>query len=94
MYKIKYGSNRTSKQVVEAIDVENNSITFKVIEGDILKEYKSFKIVLQTLLKCDFTLVRWIIEYEKFNGDSHAPVKELEYLIHLNEHVDDHLGQA
>ena len=94
MHKIKDGSNRTSKQVVEAIDVENKSITFKVIEGDILKEYKSFNIVLQTLSKGDFTLVRWILEYEKLNEDGRAPVKELEYLIHLNEHVDDHLGEA
>ena len=94
LLKIKDGNTFVAKQIVEAIDEKNKSITFKVIEGDILKEHKSFKILLQVIPKGDFTLVHWTFEYEKLNKDIPAPLKELGFLIHLSEHIDDHLVQA
>ena len=94
LLKIKDGNTRVTKEIVEAIDEKNKSITFKVIEGDILKQYKSFKILLQAIPKGDFTLVHWTFEYEKLNKDIPAPLKLLGFLIHLNEHIDDHLVQA
>ncbi|XP_048428966.1 MLP-like protein 31 isoform X2 [Pyrus x bretschneideri] len=35
------GKAKVAKDLVEAIDAENNMITFKVIEGDLLEHYKS-----------------------------------------------------
>ena len=57
-------------------------------------KHKSFKILLQVIPKGDFTLVHWTIEYEKLNKDITTPLKELGFLIHLSEHIDDHLVQA
>jgi hypothetical protein len=39
------GQAKVAKEKIEAIDDTNKSITFKVIEGDLLQEYKSFKMV-------------------------------------------------
>ena len=36
------GKAKVAKQLIEAIDDETNSITLKVIEGDVLEDYKSF----------------------------------------------------
>ena len=43
LFATKDGKDQVVKEVVESIDEENKAITFKVIEGDLLKEYKSFK---------------------------------------------------
>ncbi|KHN39931.1 MLP-like protein 34, partial [Glycine soja] len=40
-----------AKEVVEGIDKENNKMTLKVIEGDLLGLYKSFKSNLQVTPK-------------------------------------------
>ena len=39
LLKIKDGNTFVANEIVEAIDEKNKSITFKVIEGDILKEH-------------------------------------------------------
>lgn len=91
MFETKDGKNHVAKEIVEAIDEENKMVTFKVIEGDLLKEYKSFKAIVQTISKGEATWVRWTIEYEKLNKEIPAPVKLLEFVIHASEELDDHL---
>ena len=88
------GKNHVAKEIVEAIDKENKAVTFKVIEGDLLKEYKSFKAIVQTISKGEATWVRWTFEYEKLNKEIPAPVKLLGFVIHMSEELDDHLIQA
>ncbi|CBI26880.3 unnamed protein product, partial [Vitis vinifera] len=88
------GKNHVAKEIVEAIDKENKAVTFKVIEGDLLKEYKSFKAIVQTISKGETTWVRWTFEYEKLNKEISTPVKLLGFVIHMNEELDDHLIQA
>ena len=94
LFETKDGKNHVTKDIVEAIDKENKTVTFKVIEGDILKEYKSFKVIVQAISKGEATWVRWTIEYEKFNKEIPTLVKLLGFIIHLNEEIDDHLVQA
>ncbi|GMI87639.1 MLP-like protein 31 [Hibiscus trionum] len=57
---------KTAKQVVEEIDDENKSIRFKILEGDLMEEYKSFVITLQTLPKKEGKgcIAHWTLEYE------------------------------
>lgn len=44
------GEAKIAKEIIEAVDPDNNSITFRDIEEDMMKEYKSFT------LKIDVTL--------------------------------------
>ncbi|XP_034698739.1 MLP-like protein 34 [Vitis riparia] len=88
------GKSQVAKEIVEAIDKENKMVTFKIIEGDPLKEYKSFRVIVQAISKGEATLVRWTFEYEKLNKEIPIPVKLLEFVIHMSEELDDHLIQA
>uniref|UniRef100_A0A2N9FUR4 Bet v I/Major latex protein domain-containing protein n=1 Tax=Fagus sylvatica TaxID=28930 RepID=A0A2N9FUR4_FAGSY len=45
------GKAKVAKEIIESIDEKNNSITFKVIEGDLLEEYKNIKITIQATAK-------------------------------------------
>ncbi|CAK9318404.1 unnamed protein product [Citrullus colocynthis] len=45
------GKAKSTKEIVEEVDEEKNSITFTVIEGELLEEYKGFKFKLQCIPK-------------------------------------------
>ena len=48
-----------AKEVVESIDSENNKVTFKLIEGDLLQDYKSFKFIIQVSSQQNGSVVHW-----------------------------------
>ncbi|KAL8463656.1 hypothetical protein ACS0TY_033567 [Phlomoides rotata] len=56
------GKDRVAKEIIEAIDEENKSVTYKVVEGDLLEVYKTFKIIVHVDTN---NLVTWTMEYEK-----------------------------
>jgi len=85
------GQAKVAKEKIEAIDDTNKSITFKVIEGDLLKEYKSFKIVVQATPKGEGSLVHWTMEYEKLKEDTEDPNTLLQFAIDVSKDLDAHL---
>lgn len=94
MYEIKYDKICVAKEIVQALDKENNRTTFKIIERDLIEGYKSFKFVVQAIPKGDITGMHWILENEKMNKDISPPIKILEFVIHMSENLDDHLIEA
>ncbi|EEF28116.1 MLP-like protein 31 [Ricinus communis] len=88
------GKAKVAKELVEDIDDVNMSTTFKVIEGDILKEYKSFKFVVQATPQGEGSTVHWILEYEKLNANIPEPTSLLEFVVDLTKDIDAHLVQA
>ncbi|KAG6582114.1 MLP-like protein 43, partial [Cucurbita argyrosperma subsp. sororia] len=69
------GKARVTKERIEAVDKENNSITFTVIEGDLTEKYKSFKFNIQCIPKEKGSVIHWVLEYEKLHDeipDSHT----------------------
>ena len=94
MFETEDGKDYVAKEVVEAINEENKTITYRVIEGDVLQEYKSFKVIIQSIPKGEATWIHWTFEYEKLNKNIPHPIKLLESVIHLSEEPDDHLVQA
>jgi hypothetical protein len=85
------GQAKVAKQKIEAIDETNKSITFKVIEGDLLKEYKSFKIFVQASPKGEGSLVHWSMEYEKLKEDVPEPKTLLQFAVDMSKDIDGHL---
>lgn len=51
----------SAKVKIEAIDERNRSITYKVLEGEIMQLYKSVKVTL----KISHGFAKWTFEYEK-----------------------------
>ncbi|KAG6597609.1 MLP-like protein 43, partial [Cucurbita argyrosperma subsp. sororia] len=80
-----------SKEIIEAVDEENNSITFTAIEGCLLQQYKSFKFKLQCIPKEKGSVVHWTLEYEKLHHgipDSHSL---LQLCVALSKDIDAYL---
>ncbi|CAN0920939.1 MLP-like protein 43 [Linum grandiflorum] len=90
------GKAKVAKQVIGEIDNVNLSTTFKMIEGDLMTEYKNFKLVLKATPQQktdqgeDWCLVHWILDYEKLNEDIPEPFSLLEFMVHLSKDIDDH----
>jgi len=85
------GEAKAAKEKIVATDDTNKSITFKVIEGDLLKEYKNFVIVFQATPKGEGSLVHWTLEYEKLKDDIPEPNTLLQFLIDVSKDIDAHL---
>ena len=83
-----------SKEVLEAIDDKNNSVTFKVIGGLLMDLYKSFKFIVQATPKGEGSLVRWTLVYEKLKVDVPDPNLMLQFAIDLTKDIDAHLTKG
>ncbi|KAB2620032.1 MLP-like protein 28 [Pyrus ussuriensis x Pyrus communis] len=86
-----YFHAKFAEELVEAIDAENNLITFKVIEGDLLEHYKSFKVTIQATPKGEGCNVHWTTEYEKHHDDIEDPHTLLQFAFEVSKDIDAHL---
>ena len=74
-----------AKEVVEGIDKENCKLSFKVLEGDLLELYKSFKFNLQVSPKGNGSVVQWTLEFEKQENNIPAPHTLLQLQVELSK---------
>ncbi|XP_021751180.1 MLP-like protein 43 [Chenopodium quinoa] len=84
------GKKCVAKEVVEAIDEEKKSVRFKVIEGDLLKEFKSITFSIHVVPKGQTTAVMWAAEFEKIADDGPYPTKIMDFCIHLTRDIEKH----
>ncbi|XP_034700076.1 MLP-like protein 43 [Vitis riparia] len=88
------GNSQSIKETVESIDEENRSMTFKVLDGEVLKEYKSYKFTAQAIPKGEGCLVIWTIEYEKASEGGPDPHNYLEFAVNITKDIESHLLNA
>ncbi|XP_054810308.1 MLP-like protein 43 [Prosopis cineraria] len=87
------GKAQVVKEVVESINITELSITFKVMEGDLLEIYNSFKFVLKvTANVLSGSVLHLTLEYEKPSTDTPDPTSLLEAVIQLSKDVDAYVG--
>ncbi|KAG6391614.1 hypothetical protein SASPL_149370 [Salvia splendens] len=84
------GKKRVAKEIIEAIDEENKSVTFKVIEGDLMEHYKEIKLTVHVDTKGEDNLVTWTIEYEKVKDDTADPHTLMEFCLHVTKDIETH----
>ncbi|XP_049348930.1 kirola-like [Solanum verrucosum] len=84
---IEDGKEKLLKEVIEAIDHHDKSITWKVIGGDVLELYNSFTIITSN----EHEWATTTLIYEKKNEDTPEPLALLGAFIELTKHVEDHL---
>lgn len=77
-----------AKDVIEAVDEENNSLTWKVLEGDILNDYNSFRITIQSIPKDKGSMIHFTLEYEKL----HENVEDAHSLLELCNSISKAIG--
>ncbi|XVF43606.1 hypothetical protein PTKIN_Ptkin02bG0053200 [Pterospermum kingtungense] len=87
------GKYRKAKQVIEAIDPEKNSITFKMLEGDLMEEYKTFVITIQASPKKqgEGSVVHWHLDYEMLHEQIDHPETLLQFFREISAAMDSHL---
>ncbi|CAI9785474.1 unnamed protein product [Fraxinus pennsylvanica] len=84
------GKQKVAKDIVEAIDKEKRSLTFNVIEGDLIELDKVFKISFHVETHDDIDLVTWILDYEKLKDDIEEPLTFLGVLINLSKDIESY----
>jgi hypothetical protein len=90
--KKKAGKTCVSKERVEGIDKKNNKITYRELGGDLLKDYKSMKMIMQVVPQKVGGVVHWIVEYEKLNNNGPNPHSFSNYCVEVLKRVDAHLA--
>ncbi|OAY57157.1 MLP-like protein 34 [Manihot esculenta] len=78
-----------AKVKLEAIDDARKTMIFDVVEGDVLKMYKSFKAKVE--IGADY--VKWSLEYEKANNNIPDPDVYLDMAAKLSKGIDAHLSK-
>ncbi|KAI5677874.1 hypothetical protein M9H77_08824 [Catharanthus roseus] len=84
------GKKRVTKAIVEAIDDEKKSVTFKVVEGYLLELYKSFRNTVQVDTKGENNLVTWTMEYEKLNENVPEPNTLMDLCLSMTKDIETH----
>ncbi|GMI75188.1 MLP-like protein 28 [Hibiscus trionum] len=87
------GKAKKAKEVIEAVDPDKNLITFRVIEGDLMEEYKTFLLTIQVSPKSEGTgsIVHWTLEYERLHEGVDHPETMLKFVKDVSEDIDAHL---
>ncbi|KAL3654491.1 hypothetical protein CASFOL_004172 [Castilleja foliolosa] len=84
------GKECVAKEIIEAIDEENKSVTFKVIEGDLMELYKSFKLIVHVDTTGEDNLVTWTLVYEKLHGDVPDPHTLMDFCLKVTKDIETH----
>ncbi|CAN7130012.1 unnamed protein product [Brassica rapa subsp. narinosa] len=81
------------KDRVEEVEPEKNLITFRVIESDLLKMYKSFVSTIQVTPKHGGPggIVHWDLEYEKVSEEVEHPESHLQLSVEVSKDIDEYL---
>ena len=85
------GKVHKAKKVIEDIDEEKNSFTWKLVEGDLLELYKNLKIKVQCIPKDEGSVIHYALEYEKLHEgipDSHSL---LQLCAEVTKDIEAHL---
>ncbi|CAH8257775.1 unnamed protein product [Arabidopsis lyrata] len=87
------GKLTVAKNRIDAVDPEKNLITFKVLEGDLMKEYKSFAFTIQVTPKqgAPGSIVHWHLDYEKISEEVAHPETLLQFCVEISKEIDEHL---
>ncbi|GFP91548.1 mlp-like protein 423 [Phtheirospermum japonicum] len=64
---------KPAKEKVEKMDEANKTLSYSVIEGDVLQYYKNFKASLSVSPKGDGSVVKWWCEFDKASDEVPNP---------------------
>ncbi|KAL3501899.1 hypothetical protein ACH5RR_036348 [Cinchona calisaya] len=84
------GKEEVAKTIIEAVDEEKRSVTYKVIEGHLLESYKTLSITIQADIHGESNLVTWTIDYEKLNETIPDPNKLIDSALKVTKEIETH----
>ncbi|XP_012460638.1 kirola [Gossypium raimondii] len=90
-YFVAAGKLETCKEMMEKVNDKDRTIVYKLVEGEIMKAFKSWNSILNVMPMGEGSLVKWTMEFEKQNDDVPDPVKYGEFLTTWAKNVDTYL---
>ncbi|GMI75178.1 hypothetical protein like AT5G28000 [Hibiscus trionum] len=88
------GKTESLKEMLEKVDDTNRTLVYKVVGGEILDAYKTWKSILNVMPMGEGSLVKWTLEFEKQNENIPDPVKYADFLTAWSKNVDAYLLSA
>ncbi|CAI9092856.1 OLC1v1028198C1 [Oldenlandia corymbosa var. corymbosa] len=83
-----------SKEKIEVVDEGNKTVSYSVIDGDLLKFYKVFKPTLVVSSEGDGSVVKWSCEFEKASEEIPNPDIIKEFAVKNFQELDAYLLKA
>ncbi|PON31667.1 Bet v I type allergen [Parasponia andersonii] len=84
---------KVSKERIEVVDPPNKTFSYGVIDGDLLKYYKSFKAHVTVISKEEGSLVKWSCEFEKASDDIPDPSVIKDFAAKNFKELDDYISK-
>ncbi|GKA87983.1 kirola-like protein [Tanacetum coccineum] len=81
---------RVAKTLIHDIDEEKKSVSFKILEGDLLELYKTFEIKVHVDTNGSDNLVTWTVEYEKLSPNVPDPDTLMDFYTKLTKDIETH----
>ncbi|XP_004237024.1 kirola-like [Solanum lycopersicum] len=81
------GKEMFVKTVIEAIDPQTNSISWNVIEGNLLDLYNSFTVITSS----EHEWITYTLVYEKKTEDTPEPLALMHYCVGVIKDTESHL---
>ncbi|KAK1380587.1 Kirola [Heracleum sosnowskyi] len=82
------GKELMTKDRVEMIDKEDKSVIFKVLEGDLLDDFKIFVTSIHVDTKGEDNLVTWSFDYEKVDESVKDPTEYLDHVLRITKAIE------
>ncbi|CAK9157593.1 unnamed protein product [Ilex paraguariensis] len=82
------GKEKVAKKIIQAIDEEKKSVTFKLIEGDLMELYKTFIATVHVDTKGENILVTWTFEFEKLNEGVEDPNTLMDLCLAITKDIE------
>ncbi|PIA40418.1 hypothetical protein AQUCO_02500252v1 [Aquilegia coerulea] len=79
------------KERIEEANDTNKSLSYSVIDGELLGLYKTFKVSLQVVPKGDGSLVKWSLEFEKASEQIPEPSFVKTFTVQTFEGLDAYI---
>ena len=79
-----------SKEIVEAVDEKNKSITYTIFEGDMMQFYKTLKVTFQVMSNGEKNYIKSTYEYQKLNPEIPAPEQFKDFVAEIIKMIDEY----
>lgn len=82
------------KEKIDAVDDTKRTLTYSVIDGDLLKYFKHLKGNISVTPKGDGSLVKWSFEFEKASQEVPEPNTMKEFAVKSFQDIDAYILNA
>ncbi|AEE30466.1 Bet v I/Major latex protein [Arabidopsis suecica] len=82
---------KISAERIEAVDLENKSMSYSIIGGEMLEYYKTFKGTITVIPKDGGSLLKWSGEFEKTAHEIDDPHVIKDFAVKNFKEIDEYL---